>query len=560
MAIPATKLFLSSILAGGGYRYTPEAPSDFAPSATGATGSTWLASIADLNGDLMPEIITGSPGSDDKAVDAGRVYVTFGTATPGGSGSLGDTTSEIIIDGGRAGDHAGAAVGSITDLNGDGRAEILVGAPLVENGTKVDAGAAYVLWGKAVAGGIDLLDPASGAGNGIGYIIKGEAPGDHAGGALASIADLNGDASHLAEVVVGAAGNDAGGVDAGAAYVVWGKASDGAVNLTTVAAGHGGYMITPEATGDLAGMSVTGGADFNHDGVADLVIGTPGNAEGGSNAGAVYVVWGGGNTTVDLSLVAQGIGGGKIVGAAGSMTGATVALAGDVNHDGNPDLLIGSPGSAGEAVSIVFDPATWQPDPNIYGTNAADSMGAGFGGLHLIGDTADSIYGLGGNDSISAAGGSDLVDAGSGNDTVDGGSGDNTLLGGAGTDSLWGSSGNDSLDAGTGADTMAGGTGNDTYVVDAAGDVVTEALGEGTDTVQAGITYALGANLEALLLTGTAHVGTGNELDNTLTASSGANTLMGLAGNDTLLGSTGNDSLDGGTGADSMVGGAGNDT
>ena len=498
MAIPATKLYLSSILAGAGYRYTPETPGDFAPSATGATGSTWLASIADLNGDLMPEIITGSPGSDDKAVDAGRVYVTFGTATPGGSGSLGDTTSEIIIDGGRAGDHAGAAVGSITDLNGDGRAEILVGAPLVENGTKVDAGAAYVLWGKAVAGGIDLLDPASGAGNGIGYIIKGEAAGDHAGGALASIADLNGDASHLAEVVVGAAGNDAGGVDAGAAYVVWGKASDGAVNLTTVAAGtggfrltgqaagdaagtalatladlngdgrgeilvgapgndaggldagaayvvfgkatgtavslatiaagtggyritgqagdhvgaavsgigdvnadgladillgapngghayvvfgkssttevllsdvatsHGGYMITPEATGDLTGMSVTGGADFNHDGVADLVIGTPGNTEGGSNAGAVYVVWGGGNTTVDLSLVAQGIGGGKIVGAAGSLTGATVALAGDVNQDGNPDLLIGSPGAAGEASNIVFDPATWQPDPNIY--------------------------------------------------------------------------------------------------------------------------------------------------------------------------------------------------
>ncbi len=692
MAIPSTKLYLASILAGAGYRYTPEAPSDFAPSASGATGSNWVASIADLNGDLMPEIITGAPGSDDKALDAGRVYLTFGTATPGGSGALGDSTSEIIIDGGRAGDHAGAAVGSISDLNNDGRAEILVGAPLMENGTKLDAGAAFVLWGMATSGGIDLLDPASGSGNGVGYIIKGEAAGDHAGAALAAIGDLNGDAKHLAEVLVGAAGNDAGGLDAGAAYVVWGKATDAPVNLTSVAAGTGGfrikgeaagdaagtalvsladlngdglgeilvgapgndagganagaayvvfgkatgtevslasiaagtggfritgqagdgggaavsgigdvnadglgdillgapsgghayvvfgkssttevllgdvaaglggYMITPEAAGDLVGMSVTGGADFNHDGVADLVIGTPRNAEGGANAGAVYVVWGGGTANVDLSLVAQGIGGGKIVGAAGSLTGAAVALAGDVNLDGNPDLLVGSPGSTGEASNVVFDPATWQPDPNIYGTNGADTMGAGFGGLHLIGETADSIYGLGGNDSISAAGGNDAVDAGGGNDTVDGGSGDNTLAGGAGNDSLVAGGGNDSLDGGSGADSMAGGAGNDIYVVDNAADVVTEAAGGGTDTVQAGIAYTLGANLEALVLVGTAHVGQGNELDNSLTAGSGANTLMGLAGNDTLLGSTGNDSLDGGSGADSMAGGAGNDS
>ena len=60
------------------------------------------------------------------------------------------------------------------------------------------------------------------------------------------------------------------------------------------------------------------------------------------------------------------------------------------------------------------------------------------------------------------------------------------------------------LNGGAGNDTMTGGAGNDTYVVDAAGDVVTEAAGEGTDTVQSSISYTLGANVENLTLTGTA--------------------------------------------------------
>ena len=58
------------------------------------------------------------------------------------------------------------------------------------------------------------------------------------------------------------------------------------------------------------------------------------------------------------------------------------------------------------------------------------------------------------------------------------------------------------LDGGAGADTLVGGTGNDTYVVDNAGDVVTEGAGAGTDTVQSSVTFTLGANVENLTLTG----------------------------------------------------------
>ena len=84
---------------------------------------------------------------------------------------------------------------------------------------------------------------------------------------------------------------------------------------------------------------------------------------------------------------------------------------------------------------------------------------------------------------------------------------------------------------------MIGGTGNDIYVVDAAGDVVTELAGQGTDTVQSSVSYTLGADVENLQLTGAAAINaTGNALDNLLTGNSGNNVLSGGAGDDTMIG------------------------
>jgi Ca2+-binding RTX toxin-like protein len=86
---------------------------------------------------------------------------------------------------------------------------------------------------------------------------------------------------------------------------------------------------------------------------------------------------------------------------------------------------------------------------------------------------------------------------------------------------------------------MQGGTGNDTYVV-STGDTVVEQATQGLDTVQSDVTWMLGANLEALTLTGTANInGTGNAFDNWLTGNNGANILTGGAGNDVYVVSTG---------------------
>ena len=98
------------------------------------------------------------------------------------------------------------------------------------------------------------------------------------------------------------------------------------------------------------------------------------------------------------------------------------------------------------------------------------------------------------------------------------------------------------LDGGTGADQMAGGLGNDTYLVDDENDLVIEAANQGTDTVRASVSYTLAANVEKLVLTGTADLdGVGNALGNALTGKSGANVLTGGAGNDTIDGGAGID-------------------
>jgi Ca2+-binding RTX toxin-like protein len=102
------------------------------------------------------------------------------------------------------------------------------------------------------------------------------------------------------------------------------------------------------------------------------------------------------------------------------------------------------------------------------------------------------------------------------------------VFGTAANNTLAGTANNDMLNGLAGADSMAGGAGNDLYVVDNSGDVVTEAVGAGTDTVLSSINYTLTANVENLVLLTGAVTGTGNALDNKLFGNAATNTLSGF--------------------------------
>jgi Ca2+-binding RTX toxin-like protein len=140
-----------------------------------------------------------------------------------------------------------------------------------------------------------------------------------------------------------------------------------------------------------------------------------------------------------------------------------------------------------------------------------------------------------------------------------GNGGANELFGRLGRDTLFGNAGDDLLDGGADIDRMEGGAGNDAYYVDNASDTTIESAGGaagGIDIVYASVNRTLGANLENLRLYGSAIIGTGNALANTITGNGGKNTLSGLNGNDTLIGGFGDDRLLGGAGNDVLSGGS----
>jgi Ca2+-binding RTX toxin-like protein len=127
---------------------------------------------------------------------------------------------------------------------------------------------------------------------------------------------------------------------------------------------------------------------------------------------------------------------------------------------------------------------------------------------------------------------------------------------------LTGNAAGNSLDGGSGIDRLVGGDGNDTFFVDTTVDVVVEASNEGEDLVVSAVAgYTLAGNVEALLLSGAANIGTGNALDNTLTANATlGSSLYGGGGEDTFVGGTGNDWFEVDSTGDSVSGGAGVDS
>ena len=207
------------------------------------------------------------------------------------------------------------------------------------------------------------------------------------------------------------------------------------------------------------------------------------------------------------------------------------------------------------------------------GGSGADRLDGGLGRDVMIGGAGNDIYIVdatadqtvenanGGVDSVQSSATwamgaqvENLTLVGSHSIDATGNASDNHLLGNSAANTLRGAAGDDRLDGGRGADRLEGGRGNDLFIVDNRHDVVVEAAGQGTDTVQSTVSYSLPANVERLTLLGSGDIdGTGNALANVLRGNGGDNTLSGGAGHDILLPGHGHDRLTGGAGADDFV-------
>jgi hypothetical protein len=316
-----------------------------------------VAGLGDVNGDGIDDLAIGAPSLGVSGrTGSGTAFVVYGStdASPVDLAKLG--ARGYRIRGPVASDRLGAAVAKLPDVDGDGRAEIALGAPGADPGGRSSAGSVFVvLSARQPSTVVDLATPAW-----PGWRIDGPAPLALAGSSLADAGDVNGDGA--SDLLVGAPkAPAAAGVSA--AYVVWARApNQGAIDLGALGDGGIALLGLPR---DTAGTSVAGVGDVNGDGLADVAIGANhASANGLFRSGSVYVVYGSA-TPGSLALAETPAMGVRLDGARrGDQLGISVSPAGDVDGDGAPDLLVGANGqdplgrpSAGGAY-VVFGLAT----------------------------------------------------------------------------------------------------------------------------------------------------------------------------------------------------------
>jgi Ca2+-binding RTX toxin-like protein len=353
--------------------------------------------------------------------------------------------------------------------------------------------------------------------------------------------NLGGAGNYHANVMVGNAGANGfyGGLDNDTLYGNDGNDRlDGAAGDDILKGGFGDDIYVVDSIGDVVADEFNGGLD-RVDTIVSYTLGS--NVENLVLLGTASI---GGSGNFLANILVGNSGNNGLFGGTGNDT-----LYG---NDGN-DRLDGSTGDDilkggfGDDIYIV----------DSVGDVVTDEFN---GGLDRV--DASVSYTLGSNvENLVLAGTANIN--GTGNflaNTMVGNSGANSLYGGTGDDVLFGNDGNDRLDGATGNDTMKGGLGDDIYIVDSISDTTTEDINQGTDRIDAFVSYTIGVNIENMVLQGTGNInGTGNFVNNTIIGNGGDNILFGAGGNDTLLGGAGNDQLDGSVGNDRLTGGAGAD-
>ena len=261
--------------------------------AAGSSFGYSASSAGDVNGDGYDDIIVGADGFNN----IGRAYIYFG-------GLNINTVADVVLNGETTGSFFGYSVSGAGDVNGDGYADVIVGA----YGHNSNTGKAYIYFG-----GPNMNSTAD-------VTMTGEAASNLFGFSVSTAGDVNGDG--YADVIIGA--NNFGSTR-GKSYVFMGGAAMD--NIADI-------RITGEVTGIRFGYSVSSAGDMNGDGFSDFIIGAYGYL---SARGRAYVYFGGSATDTIADIVMTGE-------ASANYFGIAVSTAGDVNGDGYSDAIVGADG------------------------------------------------------------------------------------------------------------------------------------------------------------------------------------------------------------------------
>ncbi|MGD8629244.1 MAG: integrin alpha [Gammaproteobacteria bacterium] len=293
--------------------------------------------IRGLNGDDILDIVVGAPGDDDGGSDRGAVWVLFLNQDGTVQNEAKISSTEGNFDGSLDdGDRFGTALAVLGDLDGNGVADLAVGAPGDDDG-EPDAGAIWILYMNS-DGTVRTEQKISSDHGSL------EAPlrsGDAFGSAIANIDTLNGDT--VPDIVVGAPGDDDGGVDAGAAWVLYLAANGSVIDEQKISPLEGDFegAIQP---GDEFGYALANAGDVDNDGISDLLVGAPGDDDGGTDSGAAWLLFPGSDGKVNgaqkLSPL-EGLLGASLT--AGDRFGSAVAGIGNLDRERATDLVVGAP-------------------------------------------------------------------------------------------------------------------------------------------------------------------------------------------------------------------------